>query len=92
MVEHKHMTIMFTDIKGFTDKTTKISRTQLHKLLEMHDELIIPIFKEFRGRVVKTIGDSFMVVFHSPTNAVLCGIKIQKILALTFLLLDLEMC
>jgi class 3 adenylate cyclase len=80
MVEHKHLIIMFTDIKGFTDKTSKISRIQLHKLLEMHDELILPIFKQFRGRVVKTIGDAFMVVFHSPTDAVLCGMKIQKVL------------
>ena len=77
----KHLTIMFTDIKGFTSKTSKSSRKQLHTLLELHDSLIIPVFKEYDGRIVKTIGDAFMVVFHSPTDAVLCGMKIQNVLA-----------
>jgi class 3 adenylate cyclase len=77
----KHLTIMFTDIKGFTSKTSKSSREQLHQLLELHDKLILPIFKDFGGKVIKTIGDAFMVSFHSPTDALLCGIKIQNILA-----------
>ncbi|PIN77972.1 hypothetical protein COV15_00820 [Candidatus Woesearchaeota archaeon CG10_big_fil_rev_8_21_14_0_10_34_12] len=76
----KHLTIMFTDVKGFTPRTSTISRQQLHKLLELHDKLIIPVFKEFNGRIVKTIGDSFMVSFNSPTDALLCGMKIQNVL------------
>ncbi|MFC1723574.1 adenylate/guanylate cyclase domain-containing protein [Nanoarchaeota archaeon] len=79
-MEHKNLTIMFTDIKGFTSRTAKSSRAELKKLLELHDELIEPIFEDFDGKVIKTIGDAFMVRFHSPTNAVLCGIKIQKVL------------
>jgi len=74
----KTLTIMFTDIKGFTDRTSKSSRDQLKKMLDLHDELICPFFNEFGGRIVKTIGDAFMVTFNSPTDAVLCGIKIQN--------------
>lgn len=74
----EHLTIMFTDIKGFTSKTSMSSRDQLDELLKIHDELIIPIFEKFNGKVIKTIGDAFMVTFYSPTNAVLCGIKIQE--------------
>ncbi len=74
----KTLTIMFTDIKGFTDRTSKSSRDQLKKMLDLHDELICPFFNEFGGEIVKTIGDAFMVTFHSPTDAVLCGIKIQN--------------
>ena len=72
---------MFTDVKGFTSKTSLSSRKQLHRMLELHEQLITPIFKKFRGRIIKTIGDAFMVTFHSPTDAVLCGIEIQKRLA-----------
>jgi len=75
------LTIMFTDIKGFTDRTSKSSREQLNKMLELHEELICPFFNEFGGKIIKTIGDAFMVTFHSPTDAVLCGMKIQKELA-----------
>jgi class 3 adenylate cyclase len=75
-----HLTIMFTDIKGFTSRTARSSREQLHQLLDLHDQLVIPIFKKFGGRVVKTIGDAFMVSFHSPTDAVLCGMEVQNVL------------
>src|SRR3989344_8941315 len=80
-METKHLTIMFTDVKGFTARTSSSSRKELHKMLELHEELIAPIFKRFRGKIVKTIGDAFMVTFPSPTDAVLCGIEIQKVLA-----------
>jgi len=76
----KHLTIMFTDIKGFTPKTSKISRKELENLLNLHDDLIKPVFKKFSGKIIKTIGDAFMVAFHSPTDAVLCGMEIQEVL------------
>ncbi len=77
MSNTKHLTIMFTDIKGFTDRTSKSSREQLSKLIDLHDEIIRPVIKKYEGTVVKTIGDSFMATFESPTDAVLCGIAIQ---------------
>jgi len=73
MVKTKNLTIMITDIKGFTPKTSKSSREQLQKMLELHDQLVCPFFNEYGGKIVKTIGDSFLTTFHSPTDAVLCG-------------------
>jgi len=69
---------MFTDIKGFTKSTSSKKREEIEKFLDLHEKLIEPIFKEYGGKVVKTIGDAFMVVFNSPTNAVLCGMEIQN--------------
>lgn len=71
---------MFTDIKGFTEQTSAKKRDEFEEFLDIHEKLVTPIFKEHHGRIVKTIGDAFMVVFHSPTNAVLCGMKIQDVL------------
>ncbi|MBD3245213.1 MAG: hypothetical protein GF335_04430 [Candidatus Moranbacteria bacterium] len=71
-------TVMFTDIKGYTQKSSQISRSQLRKFLRRHQKILEPIFDEFQGTVIKTIGDSYLVIFNSPTNAVLCGVKIQK--------------
>src|SRR5207244_10904680 len=42
-----------------------------------HDALLMPVFRAFEGRLVKTIGDAFLVVFASPTRAVLAGVAIQ---------------
>ncbi len=80
MVENEQLTIMFTDISGFTNKTSRKSRAELHQFLEIHEGLIVPIFEEFGGRIIKTIGDAFLAVFKSPTNAVLCGMEIQRAL------------
>ena len=77
-MQTQHLTIMFTDIKGFTHRTSHSSRKQLEMLLDLHEQLVLPIFKEFNGDVIKTIGDAFLVTFHSPTEAVLCGMRIQK--------------
>ncbi len=72
------LTVMFTDIKGFTERTSKSSRLELHEILQEHEDLLLPIARESGGRVVKTAGDSFMVAFDSPTNAVLCGVMMQE--------------
>jgi len=79
-METENLTVMFTDIKGFTSRTSNQSRAEINKLLELHDKLIRPVLSRFKGKVIKTMGDAFLVTFKSPTNAVLCGIKIQEVL------------
>ncbi len=65
---------------GFTAKTSRMSRDSMMGMLQTHDELIRPIIESFEGRIVKTLGDAFMSTFDSPTNAVLCAVKIQSVL------------
>ena len=71
------LTVVFTDIKGFTARTSKASRASMLELLQKHEELLAPIVASHGGRVVKTIGDAFLLSFDSPTNAVLCGLRMQ---------------
>lgn len=75
-----NLAIVFTDIKGFTERTSKQTLEQNEKLLKTHNDILAPIFKGLGGRVVKTIGDAFMVTFESPTAAVLSGVAIQDAL------------
>lgn len=76
----KNLTVMFTDISGFTQHTEMISRDALMKRLETHNELLMPIVAHFDGKIVKTIGDAFLITFESPTNAVQCGLFMQHTL------------
>lgn len=76
----KNLAVMLTDIKGFTSKTAGFSRMQTQELLSSHRDLVLPVILSFNGRLVKTIGDAFLVVFDSPTDAVLCGVEVQDIL------------
>lgn len=79
-METRNIAIMLTDIKGFTSKTAGFSRAETQELLSKHRELVTPVLEKFHGRLVKTIGDAFLVAFNSPTDAVLCGVEIQDVL------------
>lgn len=74
------LSVVFTDIKGFTARTASSSRAELRDLLDRHEELLLPVIRHYDGTVVKTIGDAFLLTFESPTNAVLCGLMIQETL------------
>ncbi|MCA8919512.1 MAG: hypothetical protein KDB32_10575 [Planctomycetes bacterium] len=76
----KNLTVMFTDISGFTKHTETISRDALMSRLDTHNELLMPIIAHFEGKIVKSIGDAFLITFESPTNAVQCGLFMQHTL------------
>jgi class 3 adenylate cyclase/uncharacterized RDD family membrane protein YckC len=79
-METRNIAIMLTDIKGFTSKTASFSRAETQELLTRHRELVLPVIEKFHGRLVKTIGDAFLVAFNSPTDAVICGVEVQDVI------------
>lgn len=79
-LETKNLTVMITDIQGFTDATSRQSRSQTMVLIERHREVVLPVMERFSGKLIKTMGDAFLVTFESPTNAVLAGMGIQEAL------------
>ena len=80
MAEHRHFntTIMFIDMKGWTSRTSKASREELKKLLDEYENIVFPALKDFGRKVIKGLGDAYLIRFASPTNAVLCSLEIQK--------------
>lgn len=76
----RNLTILLTDIKGFTDKTSRKSRHDIMAMLDKHKELVLPTLEGRGGRLIKTIGDAFLMVFDSPTDAVLAGVAVQEAL------------
>jgi len=77
----RHLTILLTDIKGFTDKTSRRSRSDIQALLDRHKQIVLPVLEGRGGKLIKTIGDAFLMVFESPTDAVLAGVAVQEALA-----------
>jgi class 3 adenylate cyclase len=69
--------VLLTDMKGFTAATARQTREETARMLALHDALLTPVIRAFRGRRVKSIGDAYLVVFDAPTEALLCGIAIQ---------------
>ncbi len=73
------LTIMFTDIKGFTRLSEEKGELYSHKILGLHNQLLVPaIEKHADGLIVKHIGDSIMAVFHEPSAAVAGALQIQE--------------
>ncbi|MFI5350831.1 MAG: RDD family protein [Elusimicrobiota bacterium] len=79
--ETRHLSILLTDIKGFTDKTSHKTRADIQTMLDEHRALVLPILEHGGGRLIKTIGDAFLMTYESPTNAVLAGVAVQEALA-----------
>lgn len=73
----ENLTILFTDIVGYTDLTSQHTREQNAAMLRDYNRLILPIIAAFGGRRVKSIGDSFLATFRSPTDGVRCAMALQ---------------
>ena len=73
----ENLAVMLTDMKGFTAATSRQSREENARMLALLDELVAPVVRAFGGRRVKTIGDAYLVLFASPTAALLCGAALQ---------------
>lgn len=69
--------VMLTDMQGFTAATARQTREENARMLALHDALLGPVLKVFRGHRVKSIGDAYLVLFDSSTRALLCGMAIQ---------------
>ena len=70
---------MFTDMVGYT-ALTQSNESQAMEVLQRHNQILRPLFPKFRGREVKSIGDSFLVEFDSALDATSCAVEIQRIL------------
>jgi len=80
MASVENLTIMFTDIEGFSELVANLPRTVSKNILQIHDRILSRVIKNFGGNTIKSIGDSFLVTFRSPTDAVLCGMAMHDAL------------
>ncbi|MBT3814028.1 adenylate/guanylate cyclase domain-containing protein [Candidatus Woesearchaeota archaeon] len=72
------LTVMFVDIVSYTKTTANLDRENFNYLHDVFDTICHKFFKEHEGKVIKKIGDAFLVTFKSATEAVLCGINLQN--------------
>ena len=75
------LTIMFTDIQGFTRLTEEKGDAFSNEMRRTHDSILVPVIeREGSGRVIKHIGDAVMAVFAEPSTAVARALEIQEAL------------
>jgi class 3 adenylate cyclase len=72
------VTLMFTDIEGFTAMTERLGDLRAQAVLRDHNALIRAQVTECGGHEVKALGDSFMVAFTSASRGLRCAAAIQR--------------
>ncbi len=64
------VTIMFTDIVGSTDTATRLGDSRWRALLDEHDRLTINETSRYSGKIIKNLGDGFLIQFDGPATAI----------------------
>ena len=76
----KPVTILFTDVEDSAAYWDEYGDLDGRLMIDLHNRLISPVIKRYRGKIVKHMGDSIMASFKSPRNALKASIAIQQIL------------
>lgn len=71
-------TVVFTDLEGFTRYTSTHGDDAALSLLDGHHRVASPIVRQWRGRVVKHLGDGLMLVFPSADAAVRAALELLR--------------
>ena len=81
------VTVLFSDIRGFTSISEKMSAEDVTKILNEYFTEMEPIITKYNGVINKFIGDAVMAIFgepiqdlNHPVNAVRCAYEmLQKV-------------
>ena len=74
-------TILFTDVEESTALTQRLGDAKAREELRAHERIMREALQSHGGAEVKTMGDGFMVSFHSVTRALECAVAMQRAVA-----------
>ncbi|GAB1404586.1 hypothetical protein MASR1M74_17650 [Lentimicrobium sp.] len=77
----KEMTVMFSDIRGFTELSESMTPKENFDFINHYLGLMEPIIRNNNGFIDKFIGDAIMALFHdTPDNALRAAIEMRGML------------
>src|SRR5438105_1567133 len=74
----RNLTVVFAGLCRYAERLGAQTWEESQRMPRMHEAVLVPAFKRFRGRRVKQIGGMFLYIFESPTEAVLASALLQK--------------
>jgi len=83
--DKRYVTIMMTDLRGFTPISERLEPEQVLKLLNSYFEVMVDVILKYDGTIDEMIGDALLVLFGAPQHmidssqrAVACAIDMQN--------------
>jgi class 3 adenylate cyclase len=86
--EKRKVTIMVTDLRGFTALAERIKPEQVVQMLNSYFEIMVEVVLRFEGTINEIIGDALLIIFGAPQympnraqQAIACAITMQNAMA-----------
>ena len=75
------VTLMFSDMEGFTEMTERLGDKAAHVVIQRHNAIVREQLQIHAGYEVELQGDGFLLAFKGARSALLCAMGIQRALA-----------
>jgi len=86
--ERRKVTIMMTDLRGFTALSERLKPEQVVQMLNSYFEIMVDVVLQYNGTINEIIGDALLVIFGAPQEmsdraqqAIACAIEMQNAMA-----------
>jgi class 3 adenylate cyclase len=86
--EKRKVTIMMSDLRGFTAMSERLQPEQVVQMLNAYFEVMVEVVLKFQGTINEIIGDALLVIFGAPQEmpdrtqrAIACAIAMQNAMA-----------
>ena len=73
----EHWTVMSTDLSGFSRHVSEFGITHFLQVIHEFKRVALPIIAGYEGILVKAEGDSLLLLFKTPEQAVACAAAMQ---------------
>jgi len=86
--EKRSVTIMMTDLRGFTALSERMEPEQVVQMLNVYFEVMVDVVLKYNGTINEIIGDALLILFGAPQEmpdrarkAIACAIEMQNAMA-----------
>jgi len=86
--EKRSVTIMMTDLRGFTALSERLEPEQVVEMLNVYFEVMVEVVLKYHGTINEIIGDALLIIFGAPQKmsdraqqAIACAIEMQNAMA-----------
>ncbi len=86
--ERRNVTIMMSDLRGFTAVSERLEPEQVVRMLNNYFEVMVEVIHQNQGTINEIVGDSLLVIFGAPQEipdraqkAIACAIAMQNAMA-----------